>query len=132
MSAEAAPPMLEGNAPPAASALPRAKADKALDSAASTGAVEPTIDEEIKLMNGAQAALHVGDPRRALQLLSEHARRFRNGKLASARAVTHMIALCALGRSSDARLEAERFLAKTPSSPFAERVRNVCSPRPSP
>jgi hypothetical protein len=119
---------LQGSAPPVASAMPHPKADKALDSAASAGSAEPTIDDEIKLMNGAQAALRSGDPKRALQLLAEHARRFPNGRLASARAVSHMIALCALGRSDDARLEAERFLAKNPNSAFAERARNVCSP----
>jgi hypothetical protein len=128
VSAAAPPPTLEGDDPPVASALPHPKADKAPDSAANAGFAQPTIDEEIKLMNAAQAALRAGDAKRALQLLSEHARRFPGGKLASARAVTHMIALCALGRSNDARLEAERFLAKTPNSPFAERVRSVCSP----
>jgi hypothetical protein len=125
---EVLPAPLEDSAPPVASALPRARVDKVCDSAASAGPAEPTIDEEIKLMNGAQAALHAGDPKRALELLSEHARRFPNGKLASARAVSHMIALCALGRSNDARLEAERFLARNPNSAFAERVRSVCSP----
>jgi hypothetical protein len=38
-----------------------------------------------------------------------------------------MIALCRLGRASEARLEADRFLAKNPSSPFAARVSDVCS-----
>ena len=78
-------------------------------------------------MNGAQLALRSGNPGHALQLLNEDARRFPNGKLASARAVAHMVALCRLGRADEARLEADRFLAKNPSSPFADRVKAVCS-----
>jgi hypothetical protein len=105
------------------SALPRARTDKPNDALPS----EPTIDEEVKLMNRAQLALRSGNPSHALQLLNEDARRFPNGKLASARAVAHMVALCRLGRADEARLEADRFLAKNPSSPFADRVKAVCS-----
>ena len=104
--------------------LPRARADKPNDAPLPS---EPTIDEEVKLMNGAQLALRSGNPSRALQLLNEDARRFPNGKLASARSVAHMVALCRLGRGDEARLEADRFLAKNPSSPFADRVKAVCS-----
>jgi hypothetical protein len=99
-----------------------------LDSPSSVASGEATIDEEVRLMNGAQAALRSGDPKRALQLLSEHARRFPNGKLANARMVTRMSALCTMGFSDEARLEANHFLARNPNSPFAERVRNICHP----
>jgi len=109
---------------PGPSTLPHARADKPNDAPLPS---EPTIDEEVKLMNGAQLALRSGNPSHALQLLNEDARRFPNGKLASARAVAHMVALCRLGRGDEARLEAERFLAKNPSSPFADRVKAVCS-----
>jgi hypothetical protein len=113
-------------APTTASSVPRAQLDKANDALLPS---EPTVDEEVKLMNGAQAALRSGNPAQALQLLNEDARRFPNGKLSSARAVAHMIALCRLGRVNEARLEADRFLAKNPSSPFAARVSDVCSSR---
>jgi hypothetical protein len=103
--------------PPETSALPHAKSEKSS---------EPTIDEEIKLMTRAQASLRAGDPKRALQLLSEAARRFPNSKLASARALTHMTALCAVGRADEARAEASRFLTKNPGSPFTDRVKSVC------
>jgi hypothetical protein len=109
---------------PGPSTSPRARADKPNDAPLPS---EPTIDEEVKLMNGAQLALRSGNPSHALQLLNEDARRFPNGKLASARAVAHMVALCRLGRADEARLEADRFLAKNPSSPFADRVKAVCS-----
>jgi hypothetical protein len=99
-----------------------------LDSPRSVASGALTIDEEVRLMNGAQAALRSGDPKRALQLLGEHARRFPNGKLANARMVTRMSALCTMGLSDEARREADRFLARNPNSPFSERVRNVCVP----
>jgi hypothetical protein len=99
-----------------------------LDSPSSVAYGELTIDEEVRLMNGAQAALRSGDPKRALQLLAEHARRFPNGKLADARMVTRMSALCSMGLSDEARREAGHFLARNPHSPFSERVRNICAP----
>ncbi len=98
-------------------------------SPASPSAREGTIDEEVRLLNEAQAALRAGDPRRALTRTDEHARRFPSGKLASARAVTRMMALCQAGQQEQARLEADRFLARYPASPFADRVKGICSPR---
>jgi len=78
-------------------------------------------------MNGAQAALRAGDAGRALSILNEHAKRFPAGKLATARQVTRMVALCQAGSPKQARAEAATFLARNPSSPFAERVRGICS-----
>ncbi|HEX3853552.1 MAG TPA: outer membrane protein assembly factor BamD [Polyangiaceae bacterium] len=111
-------------APAEASALPRGRSEKG------TSSSEPTIDEEIKLMTRAQTSLRAGDPKQALQLLNEAARRFPNSKLATARAVSHMTALCAAGRSDEARAEASRFLAKNPGSPFTDRVKDVCLASP--
>jgi hypothetical protein len=89
---------------------------------------EPTIDEEVRLVKGAQAALRAGNTSRALELLSAHAARFPNGKLTTLRQVTHMLALCQSGSAQQARQEAASFLAKNPSSPFAERVGGICAP----
>ena len=123
-AAEAAQPPGEESASSVADPASRAR----LDSPSSVVSGELTIDEEVRLMNGAQAALRSGDPKRALQLLAEHARRFPNGKLANARMITRMSALCTMGLSDEARREAERFLARNPNSPFSERVRNICPP----
>jgi hypothetical protein len=127
-SAEASQPRGEESASSTADLASRAR----LDSPRSVASGEMTIDEEVRLMSGAQAALRSGDPKRALQLLGEHARRFPNGKLANARMVARISALCTMGLADEARLEADRFLARNPNSPFAERVRNICAPSDSP
>jgi hypothetical protein len=124
VSGVAPQPAPDQTTPTTAGSVPHAQTDKPNDALVPS---EPTVDEEVKLMNRAQAALRSGNPSQALQLLNEDARRFPNGKLASARAVAHMIALCRLGRASEARVEADRFLVKNPSSPFAARVSDVCS-----
>jgi hypothetical protein len=102
------------------------KAEKAAASPSAT-AGEPTVDEEVKLVNAAQAALRAGDTRRSFELLGQHATRFPNGKLVTLRQVTHMMTLCQAGRGAEARKEAADFLASRPSSPFAERVKTICA-----
>jgi hypothetical protein len=117
------PELVEDQAAPAAMP-PHPKPDRV---SATPSASEPTIDEEVKLMNAAQSALRAGDSKHALELLNEHAARFPSGKLATARQVTHMMALCQAGKSGQARQEAASFLAKNPSSPFATRVSGICA-----
>jgi hypothetical protein len=95
-------------------------------------AVEPTIDEEMHVLNEAQAADDAGDWRRALQLLDEYPRRFPSGRLADARAVEHLVVLCKLGRVTAARQEATRFLSRYPNSPFTDRVKGICVSKNSP
>jgi hypothetical protein len=115
---ESASPGADEGRAPSGSTPPRPKP--------SASASEPTIDEEVKLMNAAQAALRAGDATRALLLLREHAARFPTGKLATARQVTRMMALCQAGQGPQARREAASFLTKNPDSPFAERVERLC------
>jgi outer membrane protein assembly factor BamD (BamD/ComL family) len=91
---------------------------------------EGTIDEEVRLVQSAQLAIQSGEPRRALSLLDEHARRFPNGMLADAREVARIAAWCNAGERTLARARAEEFLARHPGSPFADRVRNLCLPAP--
>lgn len=105
-------------------AVPRAEKSSA---AAAAPSAEPTIDEEVKLVTGAQSALRAGDSKRALELLAAHAVRFPNGKLSTLRQVTHMMALCQAGRRTQARQEAAAFVASKPSSPFVERVNGICA-----
>lgn len=90
---------------------------------------EPTVDEEVKLINGAQAALRGGDAKHAFELLAQHAARFPAGKLATLRQVTHMLALCQSGKAAQARQEAADFVTAKPGSPFVERVKAICADR---
>jgi hypothetical protein len=106
----------------------RVKPTRSSDAPESASASEPTIDEEMRLLNAAQSSLRSGDPREALRLLDEHASRFPASKLADARAVTRLTTLCNLGQATQARQDADRFLAEHPGSPFAERVKKVCLP----
>jgi len=126
-------PSLAATAPPAINPRTRARPTRSSDMAEpSPVASEPTIDEEVRLLNAAQASLRAGDPGQALRLLDEHASRFPASKLADARAVARMTALCKQGQATSAREEADRFLARYPNSPFAERVRKVCLPQARP
>ena len=84
------------------------------------------IDEEVRLLSQAHAAIRAGRPRDALSKLREHADSFPNSKLAEARQVARMIALCDSGKRAAARAEAQSFLSARPRSPLANRVRSVC------
>lgn len=121
----AQPPVGEQQRPPAVSSN-RPRVEKALP-APSAATEEPTIDEEVKLVNGAQSALRAGNSKQALELLAQHAARFPNGKLGTLRQVTQMMALCQAGQRAEARRQAAEFLARKPSSPFAERVKGICA-----
>jgi hypothetical protein len=117
--------------PPGAAVTPRTGSDPAPEGsrprtvfreAPSTG----TVAQETRLLRLADQAMRSGDPRRALDLLDEHARTFPNGILAEERSVERVSALCTLGRVAEAREEATRFLRATPDSPLAESVRSSC------
>ncbi len=84
------------------------------------------IDEEVRLLSQAHAALRAGRPRDALVKLREHADSFPNSKLTEARQVARMIALCDSGRRAAARAEALSFLSERTRSPLANRVRSIC------
>lgn len=84
-----------------------------------------TVEDELVLLQRAQAAMGAGDPARALALLDEHEKKFPSGALAEEREGQRVLARCALGRP-DAQSGAEKFLAAHPDAPVASRVRKVC------
>jgi hypothetical protein len=88
---------------------------------------EATADEELRLLRRAQLALRSGDARHAMALLDQHAAQFPWSRLADAREVMRMDALCDLGARSLAREKAEGFLAQHPGSPLSDRVRRICT-----
>lgn len=86
----------------------------------------PDVEGEIALLSQAQRALSAGEPKRALQFLDEHARRFPRGTLTEERVAARIIALCKLGHVTRARSEGAAFLRRLPDSPLSERVRAAC------
>ena len=86
----------------------------------------PPPETEAALLSRAQAAL-ASSPHDALTLTREHERTFMNGMLAPEREVIAIDALLRLGRSSEARARADRFLARSPHSAHARRVRVLIS-----
>jgi hypothetical protein len=85
------------------------------------------LAEELRLIRGAQGALATGKAESALATLAEHAARFPKGVLAEERDAARVQALCALGRSLEARGVADRFLESWPHSAHAIRVRGSCA-----
>jgi len=92
---------------------------------ATPAAADPdTLAAETHRLREARAALKGGDASRALSLLDEQSAA--GPQLREERAAARVLALCDLGRVDDARAAAARFLAESPRSPMADRVRASC------
>ncbi len=112
-------PVREAQDQPAARAAPVGPSGEALEQPAGSS-------QELALIQRATRALHRRAPARALGVLGEHARRFPSGVLAEERRALRVLSLCELGRTSEGVRERDRFLARHPRSPLAERVRAAC------
>jgi hypothetical protein len=77
---------------------------------------------ELRLLERARAAVAREDFVLALQLLGEHGRRFRRGRLVEEREALRVKALASLGRRSEARRAAAQFEAKFPRSPLLPAI----------
>lgn len=86
-----------------------------------------SIDQELALMFTARKALRDGDAAAALAALDEHAQTFPRGQTIQERESLRVLALCAAGRTDEARATAERFFERWPTSVHAERVRRSCA-----
>lgn len=114
-------------APEIPSAAPAVEANVPEQAATAT-----TLLAETDLIRAGLAALHGGDPSRALTLFDEHAGTFPAGVLADERDIERITALCELGRSGDARAAAASFLRRRPNAPLTRRVLTSCgNPSPS-
>lgn len=82
--------------------------------------------EEVASFRTAQAALTDDDGATALQLLDAHGRRFPGGVFEQERQVARAVALCKLGRISDAHALRDEFLAAHPTSHLGDRMRHSC------
>lgn len=86
---------------------------------------------ELDLLDEAQRALR-SDPREALAALDEHRLDHPHGTYAQEREVLALQALIALGRVREARVRAERFAARWPSSAYRSRVAALSAGEPVP
>jgi len=105
--------------PPAAESTPVA----APEEARRTKLVVP--QEELRLLRLARAAVARDDFNAALRPIAEHARRFRDGRLAEEREALRVKALAGLGRTEEARRAASAFESRFPRSVLLPAVRRI-------
>jgi hypothetical protein len=82
---------------------------------------------EIDLLARVNAAVNAGEGTKALALLAEYDREFRPGILGEERAAASVLALCAAGRTTEARAAAKRFYNRWQRSPLSARVSKSCA-----
>ena len=85
-----------------------------------------SLAQEVAILSRAGAELHAGRPTAALTALDEHQRKFPSGVLRQERSAARVQALCALGRTKEARTAFERLARTSPSSPHVVRARKAC------
>lgn len=85
------------------------------------------LEEEAALLHQAQAAWRAGQSAQALQLASEHARRFPRSQLASERDVLRVLSLCKLGQTQAAKQVGARLLCFAKGSPWYQSVAESCA-----
>ncbi len=131
-SASPAPVVAVANAPePPAIAAP-------IDEATPASALTPptrlkrstTGPSELRLLSRARAAVAHADFYAALPLIAEHARRFRDGRLAEEREALRVRALAGLGRDEDARHVATAFRTRFPHSVLVPAVGQMSATAP--
>jgi hypothetical protein len=84
------------------------------------------LEGEARLLEQADADLRRGDANAALGRLAEHAAKYPAGALREEREGMRVVALCRAGRAAEGNAAAERFLARSPRSALATRIRAAC------
>jgi hypothetical protein len=105
---------------------PPATPAKAPEPPASAPEADDSLGPELALLREARAALDRKDPRTALRLLNRHAQRYPTGTLQQERLAARALALCALGRSSEASAAVHELARVAPGSPYLANVRAGC------
>jgi hypothetical protein len=85
------------------------------------------LSAEARALADAQRALREGRNSEALSRIEQQESQFASGELGQERRAAKIVALCALGRVTEARALALRFLADSPRSPLAARIRATCA-----
>jgi hypothetical protein len=86
--------------------------------------------EELRLLRLARAAVARQDFAAALPPITEHARRFKDGRFAEEREALRVRALAGLGRTDEAGRAARRFQIRFPRSVLLPAVRQMPTARP--
>jgi hypothetical protein len=89
-------------------------------------ALPDSLPEEVRLLSRAEQQMNGGLAGDALKTLAEHERRFPAGLLAEERMAARVQALCALGRTAEAKNDLTRLTRAYPRSPHLDRARRVC------
>jgi hypothetical protein len=85
--------------------------------------------EELRVLEPARVAVARGEFAKAMRPIAEHARRFKEGRLAEEREALRVKALAGLGRSEEARRAAAAFASRFPRSPLLPVVGQISSAR---
>lgn len=88
---------------------------------------ESSLAVELAMLQRARRALNAENGRLALGIVEELDERFPRGVLVEERSATRILSLCQLERVAEATRAARDFLARYPSSVYAERVRQSCA-----
>jgi hypothetical protein len=89
-----------------------------------------SLRDELALVEAARASLTRSDAKECVRILDVYARRFGGGVLAHEVAAMRIEALVARGERERARALGEAFLASSPSSPYASRIRSILAATP--
>lgn len=109
----------------AASEAARPTAPSTASSTNRSSAGTPSLEDELRAVDEARAAFVDNNPTLALERVDSYRRRFPSGRFLDEAEALEIQSLVALGRSEEARLRADRFLATRPASPYAQRVRSA-------
>jgi hypothetical protein len=115
-----APDLVESTPPAPPQAEPAAKRSPAASRSADS------LAQEVAILSRASSELRAGRPAAALKALDEHQRSFPSGVLTQERTAARIQALCALGRTKEARSALERLARTSPNSPHEARARKAC------
>ena len=123
--------------PTPAKTVPERSPDK-LPSRAVTSNENPTarsnesaFDDELALVESARTSLAKGDPAACLAQLDHYQQTVRGGVFEREVAVMRIEALVARGETARARSLAEAFLARSPESPYSNRIRSLLARIPT-
>ncbi len=105
----------------------RARSDQRSAHTEDTAAFEEAADKWLRI-EAAERALARGKPSLALDELDRHAREFPLADLGQERRALRVLALCAVGRTTEGRGQRSAFLRDFPRSTYRVRVELACSP----